>query len=149
MEISAATPDDIPQLSELLALLFEQEAEFTPDMASQQRGLEMILHEPALGRILVARRDGGIIGMANLLFSVSTALGGRVALLEDVVVRPECRGQGVGTLLLTATLALAREAGCLRVTLLTDPDNESAIRLYRRFQFAPSPMVPLRVRFAE
>jgi GNAT superfamily N-acetyltransferase len=148
MEISAATPDDIPQLSELLSLLFDQEAEFKPDEASQQRGLEMILLEPSLGRILVARQDDRIVGMANLLFTVSTALGGRVGILEDLVVRKEYRGQGIGTHLLTASLAFARESGCLRVTLLTDHDNESAIRFYLRHQFEASSMVPLRVHFA-
>lgn len=109
----------------------------------------MIIGQPSLGRIVVARRNDRITGMANLLFTVSTALGGRVAILEDLIVRPEFRSHGIGTRLLRASLGLARESGCLRVTLLTDADNESAIRLYRRFQFEQSPMIPLRLHFAE
>ncbi len=85
--------------------------------------------------------------MANLLFTVSTALGGRAAILEDLIVRREFRGQGIGTLLLSAALAYAKDNGCLRVTLLTDADNESAISFYRRHQFEVSPMIPLRLLF--
>jgi len=147
MRVSPATPDDIPQLSELLSLLFGQEAEFHADDTRQRRGLQMIIREPLLGHILVARRDDRIVGMANLLFTVSTALGGRVAILEDLIVRPEFRGCGIGTSLLRASLEFARESGCLRVTLLTDPDNESAIRFYRHHHFDVSSMVPLRLHF--
>jgi hypothetical protein len=40
MSITRATLDDIPQLADLLALLFEQETEFRPDREAQLRGLQ-------------------------------------------------------------------------------------------------------------
>jgi GNAT superfamily N-acetyltransferase len=146
--ITPATPDDIPELCELLHLLFTQEADFEPDAARQAAGLRAIIGNPAVGRILVAREAGAVVGMANLLFTVSTACGGRVAWLEDLIVRPERRGGGLGAALLEAAVAAARAAGCLRLTLLADRSNAAAIRFYQRHGFSRSEMIPLRLALA-
>lgn len=147
MHITHATADDIPALSGLLNVLFSQEAEFTPDAEAQQRGLGMILGNPDIGTILLARNaDGEVQGMVNLLWTVSTALGARVALLEDMVVAPAARGLGVGSRLLNAAIAEANRQGCQRLTLLTDADNVDAQRFYRRQGFVPSPMAPWRLQ---
>ena len=143
--ITLATLADIPDLCGLLDLLFTQEAEFTPDTAAQQRGLTAIIQNPDVGQILIARQAGKAVGMVSLLYTVSTALGGRVALLEDMVVTPDTRGQGVGAQLLAHAIALAKANGCLRITLLTDAVNEAAQRFYQRQGFVVSPMMPLRL----
>ena len=147
MEITAATHEDIPQLCELLALLFTQEAEFQADTTAQATGLREIIGFLDRGRILVLRDKDSVIGMVNLLFTISTALGGRVALLEDMVVHPAQRGSGAGSLLLHAAIGCAEENGCRRITLLTDHDNSQAHRFYERHGFIPSPMLPMRLVF--
>jgi GNAT superfamily N-acetyltransferase len=143
--IEEATPADIPALCELLEALFAQEAEFRPDPEAQARGLTAIIGHPEVGLILVARQDGQVAGMVSLLFTVSTALGGRVALLEDMVVSPRRRGTGLGARLLEAAIGQARQQGCQRITLLTDRANEAAQRFYARQGFVASPMQPLRL----
>lgn len=143
--ISPATPDDIPQLCELLAILFTQEADFQPDEKKQSAALKLILDHPETGRILALRESGKVVGMVGLLFTVSTACGGRAALLEDMIVRPAQRGNGLGGKLLRAAVDLARQEGCLRITLLTDRANDSAIRFYQRHGFGMSEMLPLRL----
>jgi GNAT superfamily N-acetyltransferase len=144
MQISAAQAADIPALSALLSLLFAQEAEFKPDPAAQAEGLRRIISDPRTGLIFAGRIDGEIVAMVNLLFSVSTALGGRVALLEDLIVAPDHRGAGLGRLMLDHALAEARAAGCKRVTLLTDRDKAGARRFYARRGFLESTMLPMR-----
>lgn len=145
MDIRRAAAHDIPALCGLLALLFAQEAEFTPDGDKQARGLARIVGDPQAGAILVAREQGAIVGMVNLLFTVSTALGERVALLEDMLVAPPARGRGIGSALLARAIEHAREQGCRRITLLTDGDNAAAQRFYRRHGFAASGMMPMRL----
>ena len=147
MHIETASPDDIPQLCELLATLFTQEEEFEPDMAKQIAGLRQIIDNPEAGQILLLRDGEVAAGMVNLLYTVSTARGGRVALLEDMVVRPEQRGIGAGSMLLQAAIDHARGAGCSRITLLTDRANEAAIRFYQQHGFTASGMLPLRLVF--
>lgn len=145
MMIERATPQDIPALSNLLATLFAQEAEFMPNLEANQRGLAKIINDPGIGAILVARKGHQVIGMVNLLFTISTALGEPVALLEDMVVFPGARGQGVGSQLLSEAIAFARQQGCQRITLLTDHDNLTAQDFYAKQGFTRSTMVPMRV----
>lgn len=142
---SSAQEGDVPALSDLLSLLFAQEQEFKPDAQAQCRGLTMIIRNPALGVILVARNEGTVVAMVNLLCAVSTALGERVATLEDMVVHPQCRGSGVGSALLRHAILHCEDRGIKRITLLTDQVNGSAQRFYEREGFRRSMMVPMRL----
>lgn len=146
MRIELATVADIPELTTLLSLLFSQELEFQPDIEAQCLGLANIISNPEVGEILTVRTHDSIVGMINLLYTVSTALGGRVALLEDMVVLPQFRGAGVGSKLLQAAIAHARVSGCKRITLLTDGDNEAAQKFYCKHGFTASKMMPFRLK---
>lgn len=144
MEITTAISSDIPQLCLLLDSLFAQEAEFKPDHQAQTRGLSVIIDNTDIGDILVAHETGQIIGMINLLYTISTALGERVAILEDMVIADSHRDRGVGSKLLDYALEFAKTQGCQRVTLLTDHNNAGAHRFYERHGFERSTMVPFR-----
>lgn len=146
IRVRLATPEDVPRLCELLGVLFSQEADFVADAGKQQRGLKMILEKGEAGRIYCAEEDGVVVGMVSILFTVSTAEGGRAGLLEDMVVDPRRRGKGIGERLLAEAIRGARECGCLRLTLLTDSSNEGAMRFYGRKGFVRSGMAPLRLR---
>jgi len=146
-EVGPATLADIPQLCELLAILFSQEADFQPDAAKQATALRQIIEHPEIGRILVLRKDGCVLGMVSLLFTISTACGGKAALLEDMIVHPAHRNRGMGGRLLQGAKDLARRENCLRITLLTDGSNNAATCFYRRSGFELSAMVPLRLSF--
>jgi ribosomal protein S18 acetylase RimI-like enzyme len=143
--ISPATTDDIPQLAGLLHLLFTQEADFKPDAERQKRGLSQIIDSPQTGVILVARSGEEIVGMVSLLFTISTAEGGPVCWLEDMVIKPEQRSSGLGSRLLSAAIDHAHTHGFLRITLLTDVTNAAAKRFYQRHGFVESGMTPLRL----
>jgi GNAT superfamily N-acetyltransferase len=145
MEIQTAVSADIPQLCLLLDTLFSQETEFKPDSELQALGLGAIIEGDGIGDILVAKQSEQIIGMVNLLYTVSTALGSRVAILEDMVIAPQHRGLGVGSALLKHAIDFARQKGCKRVTLLTDNDNESAHRFYEQHGFIESSMQAYRL----
>jgi GNAT superfamily N-acetyltransferase len=144
MTIDPATSADIPELCELLSLLFAQEAEFTPAPEIQAQGLALIIPQPEVGVVLVARKADRVVGMVNLLYTISTALGRTGSPDRGSVVQPEARSAGVGSQLLTQAIALARARGCRRITLLTDRSNTSAQAFYRKIGFEPSRMIPMR-----
>jgi GNAT superfamily N-acetyltransferase len=148
-EISIAKPSDIEALIKLLSILFTQDIEFEPDYQKQKRGLDQIIQSPEIGEILILKIDGNIIGMVSLLYSISTALGGKVAILEDMVIHPDYRSQGYGKLLLNEAIVFAKRRNCFRITLLTDFDNETAIEFYKKRGFGLSKMVPMRLVFDE
>ena len=84
-------------------------------------------------RLLVARSNGTIVGSLTLVL-VRIPTGIR-AIIEDVVVDEQVRGQGVGQLLNEAALELARDAGAVTVDLTSRPSREAANRLYLRLGF--------------
>lgn len=143
--VEQATILDLPQLTDLLHDLFTMEADFQPDRAKQMRGLQLILEQPNRGRIFVLRHNGMILGMINLLFTISTAEGGFVVLLEDVIVHREHRHQGIGDKLLKHAIDYAKAKNFLRITLLTDRLNDDSQRFFKRLGFFTSSMIPMRL----
>jgi GNAT superfamily N-acetyltransferase len=142
--IGPADRDDLDALVKLLGELFTQEHEFTADAEKQARGLRLIFDDPRRGQIFVARLDRDVVAMASILFTISTAEGAVVGLLEDVIVAEPHRRRGVGRRLLEHVLQWCWQQGLLRVTLLADHDNLSALSLYQRAGFAQSKMRVLR-----
>jgi len=82
--------------------------------------------------------------MVNILYTISTAYGTKVALLEDMIVNKNFRGQGVGSSLIKFVLKKLKKQGCTRVTLLTDEDNIKAHHFYKKQGFTKSSMVVFR-----
>jgi GNAT superfamily N-acetyltransferase len=145
ISIRSAAVADIPQLCELLSVLFTMEADFKPDTGRQSRGLRLILEQPQIGSIYCATKGNSIVGMVSILFSVSTAEGARAAWLEDMIIHPDWRGKNIGKQLLNEAVKAVRSAGCTRITLLTDSTNRGAIRFYQQAGFIPSRMIPMRL----
>ena len=143
--IREAIQNDVLALCGLLKVLFSGEREFIANVDIQKCALEMILGEPQSGKIFVAHNDGEIIGMVSLLFTISTALGGKVALLEDMIIAPDFQGKGVGKRLLTHAIAEAKSLTCKRITLLSDTDNVKAHRFYEQFGLKYSAIRPKRL----
>lgn len=143
-QVRIAQTGDIGACARLLGVLFSQEHEFTPDVSKQLAGLDMIIGEPSNGTVLVCEAKGEIVGMLTLLPLVSTALGKKVLLLEDMIVDPAWRGKGIGSLLLEHAEHWARTHEYGRISLLTDGDNESAHRFYDLNGFARSSMIVFR-----
>ena len=145
MKLTQAIYSDVPELVELLKTLFEQEVEFEPNAEAQRSSLSKIILDEKIGTVLVAKANEKILGMTNLLFTESTALGSKVAILEDVVILPEFRGQGIGSQLIDYAIEEAKRVGCKRITLLVDIENAKAQSFYQKKSFVKSKMVPYRL----
>jgi ribosomal protein S18 acetylase RimI-like enzyme len=146
IRFDVAKPADLPRLVELLGILFESEAEFSADSEKQRAALQAILADPDKGKVFVAREGREVVAMASLLYVISTAEGGKAAIFEDLVTAPEHRKRGIGAALLKHVIDQARAEGVLRITLLTDMQNERAQAMYRRAGFVGSPMKPMRLK---
>lgn len=146
MQIDFATAADLDAMAGLLGELFALEADFAPDRARQLAALNWILDHPAHGRLFVLRDDGRVVGMANALIGISTAEGGPVLILEDVILAASQRGGGHGRRLVEHVLAWAADQGMSRVTLLADKDNTAALAFYERLGFEESALVVRRRR---
>ena len=146
-KIRLADLNDIEALIRLLNILFTQDIEFRPDYYKQKKGLEEIIENDNIGEILVLEIENRIVGMVSLLYSISTALGGKVGILEDMIIDQDFRNIGFGKELLNEAILFSQKRNCLRLTLLTDYNNDLAIDFYKKVGFVKSEMIPMRLLF--
>jgi len=143
--IRPATPADLPALGRLGALLVRMHhqldaARFIPATPRTEQGYASFLgeqlHEPNVV-VLVAERDGKVLGYAYAAVEGHDymALRGPAGVLHDIVVDPSHRREGVGRMLLDATLAWLDARDVPRVVLSTAARNEAAQRLFARAGF--------------
>lgn len=126
-------------MADLLAELFAIEDDFSVDPIKQIRALSMLL-ESNDAILLVAEHEGEVIGMVSLQFLISTAIGGRSGLIEDLVVAGTHRGSGVGTRLIESLVDAARIKGIERLSLGADRRNLPALTFYEKHGFSASRM---------
>ena len=143
--IRPARRDDIDAMVLLLQSLFAVEEDFTPDRKRQRQGLARFLDGCGKHRaILVADFEGQVVAMATIQILISTAEGGPVGLVEDVVVREDCRRAGVGRRLMTAVGDWAAERNLTRLQLLADRMNFDALDFYDHIGWLPTRLICLR-----
>jgi glucosamine-phosphate N-acetyltransferase len=78
----------------------------------------------------VAVHGERLVGFGSL-FVMNRVRGGRSAIIEDMVVLTDMRGQGVGRLMLNDLLAQARARGCFKVTLESSEMGKGFYKLAR------------------
>ena len=130
--LRAARPGDVPRIVELICELAEFEnlshlLQVTPDKL-----LPQLFGERPVVEAVVAEVAGEVVGFALFFTNFSTFLAQPGLYLEDLYVKPQHRGQGLGEALLThlARLAVARHYGRFEWSVLDW--NENAIRFYQR-----------------
>lgn len=142
--IRRAIHSDISGMIQLLKILFSLETDFVFNEGKQRKGLEMMLENCTNRYILVAEQNRQIVGMCTAQILVSTAEGGIVAILEDLVVSEENRGQGIGRELLSAMEGWAGERGVRRLQLLADRNNTRALEFYKKMDWKFTALICLR-----
>ena len=82
----------------------------------------------------------------NILFTISTAEGGMVLLMEDLVIHPDHRRRGFGGLLMQQVLDFAKKREFKRITLLTDKISQESQAFFAKHNFSYSSMIPMRLK---
>ena len=129
--IRSATPDDLSLIMELIRGLAEYEKLADRVSATPELIGDALFSERPYAECLIAEADGSAAGFAIFFYNFSTFLGKRGIYLEDLSVKPELRGRGIGRALLGKLAALAVERDCARMEWAVLDWNESAIKFYR------------------
>lgn len=143
--ISHAKPSDIKPMAGLLAELFSIETDFPIDEEKQIQALSQLVPD-AMCDVIVAKDGDNLVGMATMQPVISTAEGGYVGIIEDVVVTESYRGNHIGTQLIAYLEASAAKKGFKAVKLLADKTNVPALHFYKATGFAQTQMMMLRRR---
>ncbi len=142
--IRRAKASDIPHLVDLLRDLFSIEADFEFNAGLQEQGLFMMLQSSETRCIMVAETDKNVVGMCTGQLVVSTSKGGFSGLIEDMVIRHEYRGKGLGSHLLGAVEKWCFSSGARRIQLLADKNNKKALRFYSKCGWQHTQLICLR-----
>ena len=129
--IRPATPDDLPLIAQLIRDLAEYEK-----LAHEVRFDEAVLAKKLFGErpyaeVVIGEIDGQAQGFALFFHNFSTFEGKPGIYLEDLFVRPEARGSGLGKALLAHLAMLAVERDCARLEWSVLDWNAPAIGFYQ------------------
>jgi GNAT superfamily N-acetyltransferase len=143
--IRSARQGDISRMAVLLGELFSIEEDFAPDPEKQKSGISSLVGDPSgKSMVFVAEHAGVAVGMATVQTLISTAEGGRVGMVEDVIVDRSHRGRGIGMRLLDAVAKWSRQNGLTRLQLLADRENLPAVEFYVRQRWNATQLVCFR-----
>ena len=135
--IRPATPTDLPLIAELIRALAEYEKLADEVRFDEGRLGEKLFGERRYAEVLIAEVDGAAMGFALFFHNFSTFEGRPGIYLEDLFVRPEARGQGLGKALLAELARIAVERDCARLEWWVLDWNEPSIGFYKSLGARP------------
>lgn len=138
LSIEPARREDVPLILALVRELAEYERSADKVVATEENLREALFGERRVAEAVVARLGGEPVGMALFFHNFSTWTGVYGLYLEDLYVRPEMRGRGVGRRLLAHLARTARERDCARFEWAVLDWNEPAIRFYKNLGAVPA-----------
>jgi GNAT superfamily N-acetyltransferase len=113
--IRPARADDIPAIHQMILELAEYERSRDEVTATEEDLRRALFAEPPALYAHVAEQDGALAGFAVWFLNFSTWTGHHGIYLEDLYVKPECRGGGHGRALLAALAGICVERGYPRL----------------------------------
>lgn len=130
--LRAAEPGDCEALHELIAELALDTGLLRKYRGSPAAYREYGFGERPLFEALLALRAKKVVGAALYFRTFSSWRGEPGVYVQDLVVQPTLRGQGIGYRLLAKTAQIARDSGASHLRLAVDRDNVAAMRFYKR-----------------
>lgn len=137
VEVREAVEEDVPLILQLIKELAEYEKLSHEVVATEEMLRKSLFGERRFAEALIGEVEGKPAGFALFFHNFSTFLGRPGIYLEDLYVRPEFRGSGLGRALLVCLAGLVRERGCGRLEWSVLNWNEPAIGFYRGIGAVP------------
>lgn len=129
--IRPAVAGDVPLILDFIRQLAQYEKLEHAVFVTEQRLHDQLFGPRRVGDALLAYLANEPVGYAIFFSSISTFVGLPGIFLEDLFVKPDARGRGVGKALLAQVASIARQRGCARLEWAALNWNEPAIRFYR------------------
>jgi len=119
---------------DMMAIFYAEDGmPFSADSARE--AVARLIGDKSLGRLWIAEFMGESVGYVALTFGYSLEFMGRDAFVDDLFVKAECRGMGIGGRLLEVLTDACPQFRVRAVHLEVDRAKTHARNLYRRFGF--------------
>lgn len=128
---------DVPLILEFIQDLATYERLRESCVATEEKLRATLFSDHPAAEVIIAATDGKPVGFALFFHNYSTFLAQRGIYLEDLFVKPEARGKGVGFALLCALARIAVERECGRLEWAVLDWNQLAIDFYKRIGAKP------------
>jgi len=127
-----ASKEDVPMILALIRGIAEYEKLSHEVIATEELLAENLFGKRRTAEVILAYYNNEAAGFALFFHNFSTFIGKPGIYLEDLFVKPELRGKGIGKILLTYLAKLAIERDCGRIEWSVLDWNESAIQFYKK-----------------
>jgi diamine N-acetyltransferase len=134
LNFKLATTDGIETLLAMMRGLYSHDG-LAFDEAVARRALLGLIGDDKLGRVFLILLANEIIGYAVLTFGYSLEFHGRDAFVDEIYLRDEYRGQGIGKRALEFLAGVCKENGVSALHLEVERGNAHAQAVYRKFGF--------------
>jgi ribosomal protein S18 acetylase RimI-like enzyme len=135
--IRPATVEDVSLILSFIKELAEYERLSYEIVATEDILRESLFGERRAAEVVIGQQGDDPAGFALFFHTFSTFLGRPGIYLEDLYVKPEFRGMGIGRAVLVYLARLAKERNCGRLEWSVLNWNELAIKLYRGIGAVP------------
>lgn len=136
VEFKYAERKDVSLILQFIKELAEYE-NMLDEVIADEKLLEEWIFDKQKAEVIFALEDGKEIGFALFFHNFSTFLGKAGLYLEDLYVKPECRGKGYGKSILKKLASIAVERGCGRLEWSCLDWNTPSIKFYRSLGAEP------------
>ncbi len=137
LKIVTATIEDTPLILEFIKALAEYEKLPNEVTATEELLRETLFGNRKVAEVIIAYHDDVAVGFALFFHNFSTFIGKPGIYLEDLFVKPEYRGHGIGKALLKHIAKLAKERNCGRFEWSVLDWNELSIKFYKSLGAKP------------
>jgi GNAT superfamily N-acetyltransferase len=135
--VRSAVESDLPLILHLIEGLAEYERLRDQCVATEEKLRATLFGDNPAAEVLIASIESSPMGFALFFHNYSTFLAQPGIFLEDLFVKPEARGKGVGHALLSSLAQLAVERNCGRLEWNVLDWNHLAISFYKRIGAVP------------
>ncbi|HEX8493017.1 MAG TPA: GNAT family N-acetyltransferase [Pyrinomonadaceae bacterium] len=129
--IEQASAEHAPLVLSFIKELAEYERLSHAVVATEDLLRESLFGEDAAAEVVIGYYKDAPVSFALFFHNFSTFLGRRGLYLEDLYVKPEMRGRGIGRAMLVHLAQLAKQRGCGRFEWAVLDWNEPAIKFYK------------------
>jgi GNAT superfamily N-acetyltransferase len=137
LHIRNATEADVPLILRFIRDLAIYEKLEHKMIATEEAVRRTLFGNPRFAEVVFAEVDGEEAAFALFFHNYSTFLGQPGIYLEDLFVKQEMRGRGIGKALLAHLAKLAKERGCGRVEWAVLDWNTPSINFYKSIGAVP------------